>query len=301
MTKRKLGLVIAQDRDTALSMTALASGLAGEICVVAIDAPEAAVNAPRAWTLSTAGAGFLSAVRPVERLVRELRPDLVIADTSRNGRLIAAHCAACLGTCVITDATDIRTDGDRLTARRTVYGGGAYKTVCTEAAAVLCVGPGCAEPGEARSCAEVSELHAELPEGVEFVGRDEREVHKVGLAGAKIVLGLGRGVKSGEDLEAAERFARLIGAELGCTRPVAEEEGLLPRERYIGVSGAEIKPALYIAAGISGQIQHMAGIAPGGTVIAINRDGKAPVFENCDYGIVGDMYEVMDALSEKLS
>ncbi len=300
MEKRKMGLVIAGDRESALSMTSLASELTEEVCVVAIDAPDAAVNASRAWTLSTSGAGFLSAVPPVVSLVRELLPDVVIADTSRNGRLIAAHCAACLGTCVIPDATDIAIDGAKLTARRKVYGGGAYKAVSTESAAILCVGSGCAEPAEAAECGETSELSAGLPEGVEFIGKDERETHKVGLADAKIVLGLGRGVKSKEDLAAAERFARLIGAELGCTRPLAEEEGLLPRERYIGVSGAEIKPEVYIAAGISGQIQHMAGIGSGGIVIAINKDGKAPVFENCDYGIVGDMYEAMDALSEKL-
>ena len=97
-----------------------------------------------------------------------------------------------------------------------------------------------------------------------------------------------------------EAFAEKIGAEIGCTRPVAEEEKLLPRERYIGVSGVSVRPRLYIAAGISGQIQHMVGVSDSETIIAINKDKQAPIFKNCDFGVVGDAVEVIAALTARL-
>ena len=91
-----------------------------------------------------------------------------------------------------------------------------------------------------------------------------------------------------------------VGAELGCSRPLAENVGWLPRNLYIGVSGLQLAPKAYIALGISGQMQHMVGVQGADTIIAVNKDQNAPIFKQCDYGIVGDIYKVLPALIEAL-
>ncbi|HEX7661681.1 MAG TPA: FAD-binding protein, partial [Pseudonocardiaceae bacterium] len=92
-----------------------------------------------------------------------------------------------------------------------------------------------------------------------------------------------------------------LGAELACSRPVAEGLGWLPTERYVGVSGATIRPDLYLAVGISGQVQHMAGVNHAKVIVAINRDKNAPVFAQADLGVVADLYDVLPALTKALS
>ena len=98
----------------------------------------------------------------------------------------------------------------------------------------------------------------------------------------------------------AEEFAAAIGAELGCTRSIAEELHWLPNEVYIGISGQTIRPELYLAIGISGQIQHVAGIRDAGTVVAIDKNENAPIFKAADYGIVGDLYEILPLLTKAI-
>jgi electron transfer flavoprotein alpha subunit len=97
-----------------------------------------------------------------------------------------------------------------------------------------------------------------------------------------------------------EEFTALIKAELGCSRPLAEGVNWLPRERYIGVSGAIIKPEVYFAIGISGQVQHMVGVNQAKVIIAINKDKTAPIFQQCDYGVIGDLYKILPALQERI-
>ena len=119
------------------------------------------------------------------------------------------------------------------------------------------------------------------------------------LAAAKVVVGVGRGLEREENLSLARDLAAAIGGEVGCSRPVAEGEKWMPRETYIGVSGVMIKPELYIACGISGQVQHMAGVNQSRVIVAINKDKSAPIFKQCDYGIVGDLSVVLPALTKK--
>ena len=98
-----------------------------------------------------------------------------------------------------------------------------------------------------------------------------------------------------------EAFAKAIGAEIGCSRPIAEGEHWMERERYIGVSGTQLKADIYIALGISGQIQHMVGAADCGVILAVNKDKNAPIFKDADAGIVGDLYKIVPELTRALS
>lgn len=230
--------------------------------------------------------------------VSEAKPGLVLAENSRDGRLLAARLASVLGTSVMTDVSGVeKQDGDIIT-RRFIYGGKAIMKERRSGAAVICLGSGVLAPcgADGKAPGEVTEVSIEAPARIKLRSRSEKTVQSTNLDKAKIVVGVGRGVKEEENLRLVEELASLLGAEIACTRPVSEELHWYPRERYIGVSGITIKPDVYIAIGISGQIQHTIGISESGTIVAINRDKDAPIFAQADFGIVGDACDVMQKI-----
>ena len=125
-------------------------------------------------------------------------------------------------------------------------------------------------------------------------------MHASDLGSASRIVSAGRGFKAEADLDLARELAGALGAELACTRPLAEGLDWLPRDRYVGVSGQQVTPDLYVAVGVSGQLQHMSGVSGARTIVAINSDADAPVFAYADYGIVGDLYQVVPALTAAL-
>ena len=137
------------------------------------------------------------------------------------------------------------------------------------------------------------------PSAVKVVERRAREGQAVNLDAAPRIVGVGRGFGKREDLELAVALAAALEAEVGCTKSLADFEWL-PEERIIGLSGAKTKPDFYIALGISGQIQHTVGISQSKLIAAVNKDKEAPIFQLADYGIVGDLFQVVPALVEKL-
>ena len=121
----------------------------------------------------------------------------------------------------------------------------------------------------------------------------------VDLTQAPILVAVGRGIKAPENIPLAEKLAKLLGGELAASRPICDE-GWLPMDRQIGSSGQTVAPKLYLALGISGAIQHVVGMKGSRTIVAINKDPNAPIFEIADYGIVGDLFEIVPALNEAL-
>ena len=121
----------------------------------------------------------------------------------------------------------------------------------------------------------------------------------VDLTQAPILVSVGRGIKAPENIPMAEKLARLLGGELAASRPICDE-GWLPMDRQIGSSGQTVAPKLYLALGISGAIQHVVGMKGSRTIVAVNKDQNAPIFEVADYGIVGDLFEIVPALIEEL-
>jgi electron transfer flavoprotein alpha subunit len=121
----------------------------------------------------------------------------------------------------------------------------------------------------------------------------------VDLSQAERIVAVGRGIKSQENLAIAEKLARAMGAEVAASRPICDS-GWLPMERQIGSSGQTVAPKLYVALGISGAIQHLVGMKGSRTIVAINKDADAPIFEVADYGIVGDLFEIVPALVAEL-
>lgn len=130
----------------------------------------------------------------------------------------------------------------------------------------------------------------------EILGVEEVAGEQVDLSAAEVVVAVGRGVGGEDKMGVIEELAAALGAEIGASRPVIDN-GWLPRDRQIGSSGQTVAPKLYIAAGISGAIQHLVGMKGAGTTVAINKDGGAPIFGVADYGIVGDLHEILPAMT----
>ncbi|HLG29472.1 MAG TPA: electron transfer flavoprotein subunit alpha/FixB family protein, partial [Candidatus Brocadiales bacterium] len=128
----------------------------------------------------------------------------------------------------------------------------------------------------------------------------DKTSQKLRIEEADIIVSAGRGLKKKEDLMLIESLAKALGGAVGCSRSVAADLKWLPEEHWVGLSGHKVKPKLYIAIGISGQVQHIAGIRDAKTIIAINNDPNAPIFKACDYGIVGDLYDIVPALTNAI-
>ena len=228
--------------------------------------------------------------------------EVVLFNADARSRLLAGLIATYLGTSAFT-ASGMQSEDGKLIIERTVYGGLATATLeVLTPTAVLVVPPGSLPIDQAQSGAGIVERLDLVPEetGLRVVANHPKQVQTVSLATASRVVGVGRGFAAEADLDLARKLAEKLDAELACSRPIAEGVNWLPTERYVGVTGATIAPDLYLAIGISGQIQHMVGVTKAKTIIAINKDKNAPIFAKADIGVVGDLYAVVPALIDAL-
>lgn len=229
----------------------------------------------------------------VAEVVAAAPGDLVLAADRAAERVLAGAVAARLDAPVLTGVTAI--DGSTVTVAR--YGGITVETVRVSGPAVVIAAGGSAAGGEsvAAEPAPGSEAHP-LTVGAVSTADDT----EVDLGTAKRIVSGGRGFKAKEELGLLDELASALGAEVACSRPLAETVDWMPKSRYVGVSGQKVRPDLYVAVGISGQMQHMAGARDARTIVAINSDGDAPIFAQADYGVVGDLHEVLPALTRAL-
>lgn len=293
------GLVIALSKSAAAELTAGAAKFCDQVELIVIGDESAAVGTQKAYLLKCAGSR-LTAAPYLAEIVDRLQPDMVLVEQNIDGRYFSAFIAAKLETSVLTDCIELTEADGKICGKRMTYGGKAIKTEHPCGKIVACVGSGVFEAACEDPCPNITEIVCDQSEDLTTLKLTAKEVRSVNLAAAKRVVGVGRGIGSEENICKARELAELIGAEIACTRPISEEERWLERERYIGVSGKMIKPQLYISLGISGQIQHTVGINGARTVICVNRDKNAPMFKQSDYGIVGDVNEVMPKLIELL-
>lgn len=232
-------------------------------------------------------------------LVKKEQPELILSESTKDGRLAAGYLAAALGTAPLPEATSLTVTETGVETTRLVYGGGAVKTEHSAFPAIAVLGAGLFEDHPVTRSNQVVAMAGQI-EGLELTETKENAAQSVNLASAKRVIGVGRGLSSADNLPLVDKLAGLMGAEIGCTRPAAEEEHWYTKDRYIGVSGCMLKPALYLAIGVSGQIQHTVGINQSNVIFAINKDENAPIFEQADYGLVGDVNNVLSVLIENL-
>jgi electron transfer flavoprotein alpha subunit len=135
---------------------------------------------------------------------------------------------------------------------------------------------------------------------IKTINVSARTKGSVCIEDAEFIISVGRGLKNKEDISIIKNLADSLKGEIGCSRPIASDLKWLPTEHWVGLSGHKVKPKIYIACGISGQIQHLAGMRDSDIIVAINKDPEAPIFNAADYGIVGDIYKVVPALVDKL-
>ncbi|MDF2874134.1 MAG: hypothetical protein K0R22_817 [Sporomusa sp.] len=236
----------------------------------------------------------------IAALLQKETPDLLLVESTKRCKVIAGRVAAIIGASVITDVMEF-TPG--MEASRLVYGGVAVrKEKAAAATAIAMVGSGVLESCSGATNQGVVETLAFVEPGVRIktISKEQKPKVCVDLPSAKRVVGVGRGIVKEEDLAMIRQLADAIGGEVGCTRPIAEAERWMPKETYVGVSGLMLAPEVYIALGISGQVQHTVGVNRSKVVIAINKDKNAPIFKQADYGIVGDLYKVVPAMINKL-
>ena len=239
------------------------------------------------------------------RLIKESRPLLTLMGHTSWGLDLAPALSVRTGYPLATDCVDILLEGERPHVIRQIYGGKVFSKVSFKDAEgyLLTVRPGAFTPQEAepRKGEVVNrDIPGDLPEPrrkfVEFVDTGAGDVD---ITQADLLISVGRGVGEEENIEDLRELAGLMGGTLSCSRPIVDKNWL-PKYHQVGTSGKSVKPKVYLAFGISGAFQHVAGITGAGTVIAINKDKKAPIFRVADYGVVDDLFNVVGALREKL-
>jgi electron transfer flavoprotein alpha subunit len=244
----------------------------------------------------------------LKQVIESTKPDLVIFPHTYQVRDFAPKLAAMLGKGMVGDCIGFRSEGGKLVFVRQMFQG---KT----AADVTFAGPApwfaSFQSGAFRADQLAAHSGGKAPTNaakVELKAEDIRtkplELFKeaksaVDLTQAPLIVAIGRGIKAPENIAQAEALAKSLGGEIAASRPICDE-GWLPMERQIGSSGQTVAPKLYLALGISGAIQHVVGMKGSRTIVAVNKDQNAPIFEIADYGIVADIFEIMPALAEEL-
>jgi electron transfer flavoprotein alpha subunit len=242
-------------------------------------------------------------VMALDALIGAEQPSLVFLPHTYQTRDFAPALAARLGRALVTDVTAIKKDGDAPVYVRPVFqgklnadvkaAGPAPHLVTTQIGAFRADGAARGAAAAPVRKAAVAIDAARIRQKPEAPFREARQA--VDLSQAERIVAVGRGIKGQEHLKIVEQLAQAMGAEIAASRPICDA-GWLPMDRQIGSSGQTVAPKLYVALGISGAIQHLVGMKGSRTIVAINKDPEAPIFEIADYGIVGDLFDVVPAI-----
>jgi len=243
----------------------------------------------------------------LQQAISHAKPDLILLPHTYQVRDFAPQLAASLGKGMIGDCVGYRHENGKLIFVRQMFQGKMAADVVFEGAApwfaTFQAGAFRADlVAQGAAKAAITAVPVELkPEQIRTkpleLFREAKQA--VDLTQAPILVSIGRGIKAPENIPLAEKLAKLLGGELAASRPICDE-GWLPMDRQVGSSGQTVAPKLYLALGISGAIQHVVGMKGSRTIVAINKDQNAPIFEVADYGIVGDLFEIVPALIEDL-
>jgi electron transfer flavoprotein alpha subunit len=249
--------------------------------------------------------GYVGALKQV---IEKLDPKIVILSHTYQVRDFAPKLTAALGKTFVTDCVGFRLEAGEVIYTRQIFQG----KINTD---VRAAGPSpvfasfqagsyradLAEAGE--TAAPVSALEVDMS-GVTIRSVPEEKFQEakqaVDLTQAPLIVAVGRGIKEKDNIKLVEDLAQALGAEIAASRPICDNEWL-PMDRQIGSSGQTVAPKLYLAVGISGAIQHVVGMKNSQTIVAINKDPEAPIFDIADYGIVGDLFEIVPALTSEIN
>ncbi len=260
--------------------------------VFALDAPEVGEYTADGYTAA------------LEQLIKSAKPTVVVFPHTYQVRDYAPKLATRFGKALVSDVVDVKTDGGVTIFVRQLFQGklsadvraaGDLQFVSVQAGAFRA-----AEPSGAGAPVETFPVKIDasaIRSKPEAPFRDAQR--SVDLSAAAVIVSVGRGIKEKDNLPIVEALATALDAEIAASRPICDN-GWLPMERQVGSSGQTVSPKIYFAVGISGAIQHLVGMKGAKTIVAINKDESAPIFEAADYGIVGDLFEIVPALVEEI-
>jgi len=289
---RRIGEPVAVHLGPGAEAAASVLGEHGAVRVLAADAPEFTdyLVVPK--------------VDALEAAARAAEPIAVLVPSSAEGKEIAARLALRLGSGIITDATDLEAGSEGPVATQSAFAAAfTTKSRVSHGIPVITVKPNSAPVEAAPAAGTVEQLtvtFGELAAGTKVVSRTPRQsTGRPELTEAAIVVSGGRGVNGAENFSVIEALADSLGAAVGASR-AAVDAGWYPHSNQVGQTGKSVSPQLYIANGISGAIQHRAGMQTSKTIVAVNKDAEAPIFDLVDYGVVGDLFQVVPQLTEEV-
>lgn len=240
----------------------------------------------------------------LEQLIRAKQPKTVVFPHTYQVRDYAPKLATRLRRPLVSDVVDVKVENGTPRFVRQLFQGklnadvrvtGEPEFVSIQAGAF-----GAAERGDGQAPVEQFAVDLDASKIRSKPEQPFREAQRsIDLTAANVIVSVGRGIKEKENMPVVEELARALGAELAASRPICDN-GWLPMERQVGSSGQTVSPKMYVAVGISGAIQHLVGMKGSQTVVAINKDENAPIFETADYAIVGDLFEIVPALTEEI-
>ena len=261
--------------------------------VVYVDDPALAQFSPEAYQ------------RILSSLIKDRQPRLTLIPNTSMGMDLAGPLSAELNLPLVAYGTGISIDGDGLSVTSQLYGGKVNVESgfdVGQAIVAVLAGSFSAETGRSTNPPTVEEVKPSVSLAdvrVKFKALIEPEAGDVDITKEEKLVSIGRGIQSKENIEVAQDLASALGAAISASRPIIDS-GWLPKSRQVGKSGMSVKPKLYLALGISGAPEHLEGMKDAELIIAVNTDPKAPIFDVADYGVVGDLFEIVPALAEKV-
>jgi electron transfer flavoprotein alpha subunit len=272
-----------------------AGGAAAELAAAGADTVYVSEDAAlEGWPADTVAAALL-------QIAAVAGATVVLVGSTRRGKETAPRLAQKLGAGCVTDVNALAVEDGDLVAARYAFGGAtvAREKVTTPVKVFAVMPRTFSVEGATAGAGRVETQSLTLESRVKVVDRRAKEGDHVNLDAAPLIVGVGRGFNAREDLALGDELAGALGAVVGCTKSLADFEWL-GEDRIIGLSGAKTAPDLYLSVGVSGQIQHTVGVAGAKLIAAVNKDKEAPIFAMADYGLIGDLYEVVPALVERL-
>jgi electron transfer flavoprotein alpha subunit len=235
------------------------------------------------------------------QVVKDVQPSVLLFAGTSNGRDLAPRLAARVNAGVASDVDRLEWTDGTLRARRSIYSGKVFATVEVRSTPAIATTRPNAFPAEEAGggAAEVVNVSADATDRVKVVETKVPEAGEVSIAEADIIVSGGRGLKEAENFSYIRDLAHAIGGAVGASRATVDA-GWIDHQHQVGQTGRVVSPNLYIAAGVSGAIQHLAGMSSSKHIVAINKDPEAPIFRVADLGVVGDLFQILPALTEEV-